>query len=170
VDGVNEGRRTRGEGWVAKKWKTKSEVWRMEEGEEQSHRKLLLRDSIVLDGEQEGEVARRMEGLGVFGTVLLVGPVLEALGDFFVEKFMVLPRIGGRDWGDRVKVQGLDEREVWRRERWKKEEENGIVWTAARVRGCVVIKFGARKWLGAVLRMEGIVAREFGKGGLIRVR
>jgi urease accessory protein len=176
VDWVNEGRSAMGESWVAKMWKAKNEVWRVGEGEGQSCRKLLLRDNVVLDGAQEGETARRMEGLGVFGTVLLVGPVMEALGTFFVEEFKMLPRIGGRDWGDEVGVEGLGEREVWRRERWKKEKKDGIVWTAARVRGCVVVKFGARemngakKWLGTVLRMEGTVAKEFGKGGLMCVQ
>jgi len=88
----------------------------------------------------------------------------------------MLPRIGGRDWGDEVEAEGLSKREVWRRERWKKEKNDGIVWTAARVRGCVIVKFGARemngarKWLGTVLRKEGTVAREFGKGGLMCVR
>jgi len=161
---------------VAKKWTAKNEVWTVEEGEERNKRKLLLRDNVVLDGEQEGEAMRRMEGLGVFGMVLLVGPVLEGLGAFFIEEFKLLPRLGGRDWGDGAAVRELSEREVWRRERWKEEKEDGVIWTAVKVRGCVLVKFGARemdgarRWLRTVLRMDGTVAREFGEGGLMCVR
>jgi len=50
------------------------------------------------------------------------------------------------------------------------------MWTAARVRSLVLLKFaaqeteGARKWLGDMCRWEGSVGRDFGDGGLMSLR
>ena len=171
--------------------------------------RLVVRDCVVLednkrshgdDGEegQEGgeEVKNRMDGMGVVGTLILLGPVFESLAGFFVGEFEGLERIGGRDWGGGggggvsddggVEGGGDDEkkqREERRRERWRAgrqrmESEQGVVWTACHVRGrkCCVVKFmaremqGARDWLGGMLREEGTVGREFGEGGLMFVR
>jgi len=147
-----------------------------------------VRDQVILD---EGEVGTGMralkeEGLGCFGTVICVGSVLKNCGEFFVEEFEALPRVGGRDWGDdeRQGVDGEDvngqerrlSREAWRRDRVKAEKETRVLWTAARVRGLVLVKFiardaeGARTWLGEMVRFEGTVAREFGEGGLMWLR
>lgn len=68
------------------------------------------------------------------------------------------------------------ERRKWRRARQEHETKDGVLWTACHVRGCTVVKFtgrsyqGARDWLGAMLREEGTVGREFGLGGLMFVR
>lgn len=144
------------------------------EKERTRKRRLLLRDSVVLEGR---ETKRRMEGLGIFGTLILVGPLVESLADYFVAEFAALPRIGGRNWDSGALKPELTQREHWRVERQAKEKEDGVIWTAAKVRGgrAVVVKFGARdvqgarEWLGAMLKEEGSVAREFGDGALMGV-
>ena len=135
---------------------------------------MIVRDAVVLDGK---DMQGRMDGRGVFGTVLLRGPLFEPLADFFVEEFKALPRIGGRNWtsaGDTVLE--LTIKEEWRKKRLQREKEDGVLWTACHVRGCTVIKFaakeveGAKTWLGKMLKEEGSVGREFGDGGLMLVR
>ena len=176
MDWVSEGRKARGEQWAFEAWRGRNEVWDAfgrGEGKE-GKKRMLVRDAVVLEGRDIGE---RMDGKGVFGTVILRGSLFEGLGGFFVEEFGLLPRIGGRDWGvagERVKE--LTDREKWRKERLRREKEDGVLWTACLVRGCTVVKFaakeveGARKWLGIMLREEGSVGREFGEGGLMFVR
>ena len=143
------------------------------EGSEEKKR-MLVRDAVVLEGEDIGE---RMDGMGVFGTVVLRGPLFEKLGGVFVEEFNVLPRIGGRNWGgNQEAVKELTAREEWRKKRLEGEGMNGVLWTACHVRGCMIAKFaareveGARWWLGSMLREEGTIARDFGDGGLMFVR
>lgn len=194
VDWVSEGRTSRGEQWDFQTWRGRNEIWssvdrhdaRDGEGEAEAEaemkgkrkgkRTLLVRDAVILEGE---DVRGRMEGMGVFGTVLLRGPVFEGLGAFFVGEFEAMPRIGGRDWGRdtggeaEVEVSTV---EAWRKRRVAREKKEGVVWTACRVRGVFVIKFsareveGARWWLGDMLRTEGMVGEDFGDGGLMFVR
>lgn len=176
MDWVSEGRKARGEQWAFETWRGRNEVWDVYGGEEgkKGNKRMLVRDAVVLEGRDIGE---RMDGKGVFGTVILRGSLFEGLGRFFVEEFGSLPRIGGRDWGlAGEKVEELTEREKWRKERLRGEKEDGVLWTACLVRGCTVVKFaakeveGARKWLGSMLREERTVGREFGEGGLMFVR
>ncbi|KAL9120114.1 MAG: hypothetical protein Q9187_003329 [Circinaria calcarea] len=168
VDWVCEGRRARGESWRdVGGWRGGNEVWRVRKDDD--GRKLVVRDNVVLEGD---DIGGRMEGVGVFGTILLMGRLFESLGGFFLEEFNALPRIGGRDWGD-IKAGEVSGREKRRKERWKAEKEDGVWWTTASVRGCVLIKFGARevegarKWLRWMLIEEGSIGREFGDGGLM---
>ncbi|MCJ1396813.1 hypothetical protein MMC11_000003 [Xylographa trunciseda] len=190
LDWVSEGRRARGEKWGCRECRLRCEVWRVG-GDEQSKRTLLLRDNVLLSSPEPHALARKMDNLGLFGTLVLVGPLFTALGDFFVEEFGLLPRIGGRDWGDKPsttssignpasdeagKLEEQRRTSQWRQERWKTEKADGVLWTAARIRGCVVVKFGAReveggrRWLGAMWKQESTVGREFGEGGLMCVR
>ncbi|MCJ1321326.1 hypothetical protein MMC15_006670 [Xylographa vitiligo] len=190
LDWVSEGRRARGENWGCRECRLRCEIWRVDESD-RSKKTLLLRDNILLSSTKPEILARRMDNLGLFGTLILVGPLFTALGDFFVKEFDLLPRIGGRDWGDRSpmtsstgslatddagKVEEQRRVSQWRRERLKEEKADGVLWTAARVRGCVVVKFGAReieggrRWLGAMWKEEGTVGRDFGEGGLMCVR
>lgn len=184
VDWVSEGRRARGESWSLRGYNGKNEVWDVfaEGGSEgcpgenrDGKRRLLLRDAVVLEG---AGMKERMDGIGVFGTLLLRGPLFESLATFFVEEFASLPRIGGRDWGfgSAGEKREASKRERWRKDRTKSEKRDGVLWTACRVRGCAVVKFtareveGARAWLGRMLREDGTVARECGEGGLMFVR
>lgn len=173
MDWVNEGRKARGERWAFEGWRGRNEIWEVY-GEELQKKRMLVRDAAVLDGK---DIRGRMDAMGVFGTVLLRGPLFEPLADFFVEEFKALPRIGGRSWASASDtVQELTAREEWRKERLQRENEHGALWTACRVRGCTIIKFaakeveGAKEWLGSMLREEGSVSREFGDSGLMFVR
>lgn len=176
LDWVSEGRRARGESWDFEGWRGRNEVWtvRAANAEGTPKRKLLLRDSVILEGR---DIKKRMENLGIFGTLILVGPLLHSLADFFISAFAALPQIGARNWDTASVAPTLTPREKWRVDRQAKEKDDGITWTAARVRGdrAVVVKFGARdvqgarEWLGAMLREEGSVAREFGEGALMGV-
>ena len=172
---MSEGRRARGESWDFEGWRGRNEVWIVgpdKDGKEK--RRLLLRDAVVLEGRG---IKSRMEGLGIFGTLILVGPLVQPLAEFFIAEFAALPRIGGRNW-DTIKAKPeLTPRESWRAERQAKDKSDGVTWTTAKVRGgrAVVVKFGARdvqgarEWLGAMLREEGSVAREFGEGAMMGV-
>ncbi len=178
LDWVSEGRRARGERWGFWRWAGRNEVWSVRgKGEE----KLLLRDNVVLDsskGEQsfvEG-IEGRMDGLGIFGTLILRGPLFLSLGEYFMDEFARLPRIGARDWGDSLLNEQLSEDEMKRNTRHMQEKNGGLLWTAAAVRGLVLIKFGAkevegaRRWLGTMLREEGSVQRNFGESALLCLR
>ncbi|MCJ1477260.1 hypothetical protein MMC13_005931 [Lambiella insularis] len=208
LDWVTEGRRARGEQWGCAECRLGCEVWRVGDttGEsgagiqdpmELSKKTLLIRDNIILTP-RTPSLAAQMDNLGLFGTLILLGPLFAALGEFFLSEFALLPRIGARDWGDtpsttlsassnatngisevdpQLEIQAEHRRiEHWRRERWRVEKEDGVLWTVARVRGCVIVKFGAReveggkKWLGSMWREEGSVERDFGPGGLMCVR
>lgn len=128
-----------------------------------------------------GQSSLKADGLGVFGSLILCGPVLARTGEFFVEEFACLPRIGARDWGDADEGVGTDgdeegRRRKWRVERWRGEKERRVLWTVSRTRGLILVKFGAsevesaRWWLGEMLRFEGTVEREFGPGGTMCLR
>lgn len=191
LDWVTEGRRARGESWALRTYKSKLEIWAVPESETES-RTLLLRDNIVLSfpSPTSNTISAKMDHHGIFGTLVLLGPLFASLGAFFLSEFALLPQIGGRDWGDpptpshHIHPPSNEEAaesekirlEQWRRQRWKTEKDDGVLWTAARVRGCVVVKFAAREvegvraWLGAMWREEGTVGREFGEGGLMCVR
>ncbi|KAL2052999.1 hypothetical protein ABVK25_006636 [Lepraria finkii] len=153
----------------------RNEVWDVfgKDGEGKEKR-MLVRDAVVLEGRG---IRGRMDGKGVFGTVILRGPLFKGLADFFVEEFKALPRIGGRNWGSGNEVvKELTKKEEWKKRRLEREKEDGLLWTACHVRGCAIVKFaaseveGARWWLGCMLREEGSVGREFGDGGLMFVR
>jgi urease accessory protein len=171
LDWVSEGRTARGERWDLTSWKGRNEVYAVVDEKEV----LLLRDNLLLAGADGSGIglARRMDGLGVFGTLVLTGPLFSSLGKFFLEEFSALPRIGGRNWGEDATPAPLSEREAWRAKRVEDETESGLLWTAAAVRGLVVVKFGAREveggkqWLRSILMQEGTVEREFGEGALL---
>lgn len=174
VDWVVEGRKARGESWDFLAWRGRNEVWdvyRDSQGLEK--KRLLVRDAVVLQGRG---IQARMDGMGVLGTLILRGPLFESLGTCFIDEFKALPRIGARNWGGADEAAPLVGWEKWRSVRIEREVVNGVLWTACRVRGCIVVKFsaqevqGAREWLGAMLREEGSVGREFGPGGLMFVR
>ena len=190
VDWVVEGRKARGEIWDLGSWRGRNEIWNIYHpvtgrtqnvrsgygrGEVQKKR-LLVRDAVKF--EQPG-LREKMDGMGVFGTVILRGPLFRSLAGFFVEEFDLLPRIGGRNWSpsrDAGLEQRLSERERWRKGRIEKEKEHGVLWTACHVRECTIVKFmapgleDARHWLGSMLKEEGTVCREFGEGGVMFVR
>ncbi|KZF26544.1 UreD urease accessory protein [Xylona heveae TC161] len=131
-------------------------------------------------GDVPDSLAEKMDALGVFATLILRGPLFATLGTFFLDEFTKTPRIGARNWSGAAAPDPndpsvpLDERR--RRSRIAQETKDGVIWTAAHVRGNVLVKFGARevegarRWCGDMLRQEGSVEREFGESALLCLR
>ena len=171
-DWVSEGRTARGEKWRVWRYGSRNEVWHVDE---EGKRRLLLRDNVVFDDGGKAEALPdfqgRVDGLGVFGTLIIKGPVFEGLGKFFLDEFGKLPRIGARKWGDEEREEE-NEIELWRKRRQKDETRDGLLWTAANLRGFVLVKFGAKevegvkRWLSSMVKTEGSVERNFGERAL----
>ncbi|KAF6845351.1 urease accessory protein [Colletotrichum musicola] len=178
LDWVTQGRTARGENWSFTKWTGRNEVWSESPG---SKNRLLIRDTVILDKNGQGLVGRSlkesMHDSGLFGTLILRGPQMQLLGKFFLDEFGALPRLGARDFRSaevRAKdEESLTETELWRLKRIGMETEQGILWSAARVRGCVIVKFGAstveagRLWISSMLSREGSISSQFGEQALM---
>ena len=185
LDWVSAGRTARGEDWDLWGWSGRNEIWAEGDGEDGKvggRKRLLLRDKVVLEGDREGlkekALKKRMNGLGVFGTLVLKGPLAEGLADFFIDEFTSLPRIGAQDFRSQKKREKdsgmvLTPRQIWRQARLKKEKEDGLLWSAARVRGCTVVKFGAqsveggRTWIGSMIKEEKSIEQHFGEPAIM---
>ena len=183
LDWVSAGRTARGEDWDLGAWSGRNEVWAASDAGGKS--RLLLRDNLSLEGDkidaQEKFLKKKMHELGIFGTLVLKGPLVDCLASFFLAEFLALPRIGARDFRSQDKMKKdsgvvLSKRESWRQLRLKREKEDGLLWSAAKVRGCTVVKFGARTveggrtWLGSMLKEEGSTEHYFGEDSLMCVR
>ncbi|KAK7749717.1 hypothetical protein SLS53_000296 [Cytospora paraplurivora] len=186
LDWVTQGRSARGEDWDLIRWTGRNEVWWSAAASAQSPReRLLVRDAVKLDGRAAlspvvKDLKSTMHGLGIFGTLILRGPLMKSLGAFFLAEFAALPRIGARDWrteeARRLDEEDKDPHEVWRAERLRLEKDGKALWSAASVRGCVVVKFGAatveagRRWIGSMLIKEESIAEQFGDQALMCMR
>lgn len=180
LDWVSEGRRARGEKWEFHTWKGRNEVRSSEDD------RLLLRDAVVLDSNNEDvnsstpSLADKTANLGVLGTLILHGPVFASLADTIMDDFATQPRIGGRNWQSHSTQPTHQETptplETSRARRRDQAAADGVLWTAARVRGFVLVKFGAvevegaRRWLRDLLVEEGSVVRGFGEEALLCLR
>src|SRR5947207_424700 len=117
----------------------------------------------------------KTDGMGVFGTLILYGPTFQALAAFFLDEFRNQPRIGAKNWSDRIGEKPTSE-ETRARERSHEEKANDLLWTAANRRDFVVVKFGAREiggarqWIGDMIRRQGSIEKEFGPQALIGLR
>lgn len=166
-DWVTSGRSARGENWDIHGYKSRNEVWSIDENGE---KKLLLRDNLILDkyGQADMRLSSRMDGYSVFGTLIIRGPIFTSLSQFFLDEFEALPRIGGRNWGDTA-LPELSPSEQRRLERQQRESVEGLVWSAANVRGFVLVKFasraveGSRNWLKDMIMEEGSLLHSFGE-------
>lgn len=182
LDWVTAGRTARGENWSFINWTGRNEVWlRAEQG---GRDRLLVRDTVILSqgGTQAIERTLRdtMHQMSVFGTLILRGRVVEALGSFFLTEFDALPRLGSRDFRtekDREEeAEKMTDFERWRANRLESEARDGVLWSAAHVRGCIVVKFGAptveagREWIGSMLVKEGSIYTHFGEEALMCVQ
>ena len=183
LDWVSQGRSARGEDWDCHVWKGRNEIWTA--GEDSRIGRLVLRDNVFLEGDTPDQTSlslkKKMQGLGLFGTLILRGTLVEPLAAFFMAEFAALPRIGARDFrseedmAEDGKVE-LSPQAAWRARRLKQEKVDGILWSAAKVRGCVVVKFGAwsveggRTWIGSMINEEGSIKRVFGDDALMCVR
>jgi urease accessory protein len=172
LDWVTEGRTAGGENWNFHLWKGRNEVWSCDGTGKDKNKKLLLRDSIILDDEsgkshqnnqQTNLIQERTWPHGIVGSLILYGPIFESLASFLFQSFTSQPRIGGRNWSSTPSNQADPV-----------QSNSNVIWTAARVRaGFVLVRFGAKDfaaaklWLGGLLREEGSVAREFGDEALL---
>ncbi|KAK3325693.1 UreD urease accessory protein-domain-containing protein [Apodospora peruviana] len=169
LDWVTQGRTARGEDWSFVRWIGRNEVWSCADVSTAGGDRLLVRDAVILDGNQAHpqlkSLRESMQSMGVVGTLLLRGPLVKTLGEFFLAEFAALPRLGSRDFHNehakKVTDNTLPPLEKWRLERLRMEKETRLLWSAAHVRGCVVVKFGApaveagRLWIGSMLAFEG---------------
>jgi hypothetical protein len=183
LDWVTQGRSARGENWSFVRWKGRNEIWTVTDDSRVTDR-LLVRDVVLLDSKQAHSalpmLRESMHGVAVTGTLVLRGPLVKSLGEFFLAEFAALPRLGARDWrSDDMKTETaapLAPREQWRAERLRMEKESKVLWSAANVRGCVVVKLGApdveagRLWIGSMLTQEGSIFHHFGDHALSCVR
>jgi urease accessory protein len=140
-------------------------------------RKLLLRDNMLLDEDfTAGTIAQRMEDIAVYGTLILFGPLFTGVGQMFMKEFKLLPRIGGKKWdsgSESGDEEDIDVYAIRRIKRQRMETSTGLLWSAASVRECVLVKFGAptleaaRNWLHTMLSDEGSVSSHFGERALL---
>ena len=173
LDWVSEGRRARGESWTLWSWKGRNEV---REYDERSKGRLLLRDAVMLHEDDLGgtRLIDKSNNMGIFGTLIVYGPVFKKLGEFLLREFSNQPRMGSKNWtqNDIEQADGAKQAE----QATRRESTQGLLWTAANIRGFVLIKFGAKEidmarcWLGSLLREEGTVAQVFGHQALICLR
>ncbi|KAI1856169.1 hypothetical protein JX265_011884 [Neoarthrinium moseri] len=181
LDWVTHGRSARGENWDLLRWVGRNEIW-MSNKTNESKDRLLVRDTVILDTTPQAAPSAplrdTMHGNAIFGTLLLRGPLTKSLGEFFLLEFAALPRLGARDFRT-AKEKAAEESgsplDRWRVSRLAQESLDNVLWSAARVRGCVVVKFGAstveagRNWIGSMLIQEGSTAANFGEDALILV-
>lgn len=191
----------------------KTESKDKQEQEEQEHKILKIRDSLILQrdkstGRFPSLSSSSPDGItiGVFGTLILHGPLFTPLSTFLISEFSLLPRIGARNWDEDAthppdngapssrsqasKTTQQQQQQRWRAQRQEQEKKDGVLWTAAKVRGgTTVIKFsareveGGRRWLRGMLRAEEEegggeregeeekgIAKMFGEGGMMFLR
>ncbi|OTA99637.1 hypothetical protein M426DRAFT_324953 [Hypoxylon sp. CI-4A] len=190
LDWVTQGRTARGENWSLGSWVGRNEVWFAPDagagtGTGTAKNRLLVRDTVILDGANRpyGSPSLResMYGHAVVGTLILRGPMTKSIGEFFLSEFAALPRIGARDFRtaearEKDEALSLPPLERWRRRRLEEERNRQVLWSAANVRGCIIIKFGAstveaaRNWIGSMLLQEGSIERDFGEQALMCLR
>jgi urease accessory protein len=199
LDWVSQGRAARGENWRIWKYGSRNEVYLTSTAKSDKaakKKRLLLRDNVILENPSSDTTddnskippgfASRLDNLGVFGTLILHGPLLSALATFFIEEFKALPRIGAKKWhtedsesdseGEKQTTEAEAKKkatEVRRARRQKQELKDDLLWTASNIRGFVLVKFGAKevegvkRWLHGMLKEEGSVEREFGGRALM---
>jgi len=180
LDWVSAGRIARGEDWDFRAWSGRNEVWAAG-----VKPRLLLRDNVILEGDSidnhDNVLKRKMHNLDIFGTLILCGPLVEALSSFFLSEFAALPRLRAQDFRSQERIDSdskiaLSGQELWRQSRLQQEKESGLLWSAAKIRGCTVIKFGsltvegARTWIGGMIKEDGSIERHFGEDSMICIK
>lgn len=174
LDWVSEGRKARGESWQLWKWKSRNEV-RERCSESENLGRLLLRDALILDDEADrgGGLLEKSNSMGVFGTLILYGAMFSDLGNFLLNEFVTQPKLGNKNW---KKENEKTEMEIEGERKQAIEKNEGLLWTVARVRGFVLVKFGsrevdgARRWLRTLIKREGSLEHNFGHQALMCLR
>lgn len=174
-DWVTSGRSARGENWDLYEYRSRNEVWSLDVKPDGSRtKKLLLRDNLILDkdGQTAMPFSERMDCHSVFGTLIIRGAIFSSLAKYFLDEFEALPRIGGRNWGDSVHPEPTP-KEQRRAVRQQREKTDGLIWSAANVRGFVLVKFasreveGSRHWLRNMIKEDGSILKLFGERALL---
>ncbi|KAI1126074.1 UreD urease accessory protein-domain-containing protein [Nemania abortiva] len=184
LDWVTHGRSARGENWSLTRWIGRNEIWAPDIANPSKSR-LLVRDNIILDSKERSAQLQTLQDSmykhAVVGTLILRGPMMKKTGEFFLSEFAALPRLGARDFrsAERREKEAATPQlpiERWRTTRLAREKESNLLWSAARVRGCVIVKFGAatveagRNWIGSMLLQGGSIEQEFGEQALMCIR
>lgn len=176
LDWVSEGRSARGEKWELKKFCSKNDVYEMGHEGFPDGKRLLLRDSLILNGgEDDGteNLCSRMDHLSCVSTLIIRGPMFASLAAYVLKRFEQEPRIGsggrGWNWDENCQDEG------------SKSRFRDILWTAANVRGFVLVKVSSKEIEEARLFLRDLllegqsagtqdplpdVVREFGLGSL----
>jgi urease accessory protein len=162
LDWVSEGRKARGESWTLWGWKGRNEVRAFDDS---PRGKLLLRDAVTLTNTGLGGVGLtdKANGMGIFGTLIIYGPLFSQLSEAFIQRFKSQPRLGAKGFSGDAEPNTI-------------HVDDGLLWTAAQLRGFVLVKFGAkdldgaRQWLGGLLKQDGTVEKYFGHQALLCLR
>lgn len=183
LDWVSAGRTARGEAWDFFQWRGRNEVWSLagdtsststsnnnnnNSNDNSARERLLLRDNLVLDdlspvGATTSNYRDAMDDLGVFGTLIIRGPVFHKLGRSFMQEFEGLPRIRGKQPNPQDEAPTTATTSTMAR----------LTWSAASIRGFVMVKFGAKevdeakRWLREMLVSDGTIEQEFGGHSLL---
>jgi len=163
LDWVSEGRSALNEHWDFVSFVSRNEFYiRRVDGS----RRLMLRDSVILE-QEDGitdvgpSLRERMDGFTVFATLIIRGPKFKGLADSILKRFGDEPRIGGRNFEDKQDFKH------------DRDKKGGVVWTAASVRGFVLVKISgkvledARAFVRGLLLGGSEVVEEFGDGSLL---
>lgn len=169
LDWISEGRTGRDVAWNFASWRGLNELWTLPDctaDPKPADRRLLLRDNLKLSrgsAPDKKNLQDRMDGLGVFGTLVIAGPLFKTIGDFFLETYATRPRIGEKFWSGSGAPPLKTTAKI----------DPSLTWAANSIRGVVVVRFGAsaadhiRAWLREMLTLEGTVEREFGRRFLL---
>ncbi|KAL7266704.1 hypothetical protein RUND412_010743 [Rhizina undulata] len=165
LDWITEGRPAFGERWTLNSFESRNEIYTISST---GKRRLLLRDAVTMhNNPEEGycggeELFDRMDGMSCIATVIIRGPKFVKLAANVLETYKAEQRIGGRNF-DKRKQEDI------------KKRSKGLLWTAASVRGCVLIKVSGpgKEEIGYFIRelfvwegMESEVVKEFGDRSL----
>lgn len=184
LDWVSGGRSARGENWDFYSYESRNEIWTspISTCSAKTKNRLLLRDMLLLHPPVMPKPPNVPEtsSYAIYATLIIHGALFSSLAEHFIHEFEALPRLGihARTWAnsDTFSNNGSDyvsDDEKLRVERQERERRDGVIWTAARVRGFVVVKFaareveGARAWVRDMVVGDGTVVREFGERGVL---
>ena len=101
--------------------------------------------------------------------MLLFLLLFQTLGQFFLEEFKRLPLIRGKPSVVAAAAAPCSSTSL-------SSSPSRLIWTAASIRGFVMIKIGAKEvdeakqWLRGMLERDGTVEREFGKHSLLSLQ
>ncbi|KAK6361635.1 hypothetical protein TWF730_005353 [Orbilia blumenaviensis] len=198
LDWVTEGRAARDEHWSLRRFESRNEFYGVKNadnvvdgsgggggggggnkgGEEVGlvRGKLLLRDAMILDGDDllsgEETLRERQDSQTIFATILIRGKPFTKLIGYIKTRYANEPRIGQKRWDTDDDSRRHNSIEVEAR-------RNGVLWAASSVRGFLLVKVsgvemeGVKRFVRGLLsevdeegvaREGGCITQEFGTG------